>query len=274
MRTPRPFRRALLCSATAHACLLTLLVAVVGRGAGAPAPVPARQRAPDASSTPVTRIVFLPSTGPGGGGGGGGNRQPGPIRHAEGVGRDRITLRIAKPAPLAAPSSTVDAVPPLPALVLDAVPLASGTRDVIGLPEGGVSYGISTGPGSGGGVGTGTGTGIGPGTGPGLGEGLGGGTGGDLYRPGGSVSAPRLLVQVRPNYTTGALQRRVQGSVVLEMVVTTNGMPAQIRVVRSLDTELDERAIEAVTEWRFEPGRLMGRAVNVLVTVVLDFTIH
>lgn len=217
-------------------------------------------------------IVFLPTPGVGGGGGGGGNRQNGPIRRAEGRGTDRITLRVTKR--IEPSTSPIDAVPTLPALVLDATPLASGTTDLPGLPSGGVSTGTSLGPGSGGGVGTGHGTGIGSGTGPGLGEGRGGGTGGGVYHAGGGVSAPQLLREVRPAYTSDALRRRIQGSVVLELVVTPAGIPSQIRVVRSLDPDLDAEAINAVARWLFKPGELHGTPVNVLVSVVLDFTIH
>ena len=135
--------------------------------------------------------------------------------------------------------------------------------------------GTSTGPGSGGGVGTGIGTGIGRGRGPGLGPGSGGGTGGGVYRPGGAVSAPRLIKEVKPRYTNEALQHMVQGTVVLEVIVTGDGCPSHIRVVRSLDRGgLDEEAVSAVAQWRFEPGRLAGVPVDVLVTVMLDFSIR
>lgn len=270
----RPFSSALACSATIHGCVLLIVLWLAARDVLMPTPAEPRAHEPTPTATEVTLVVFLPRPGFGGGGGGGGNRMPGPVRRAEGIGTDRITLRIAKPAPLTASTSVVDRVPALPALVLDAVPLASGTRDVIGLPTGGVPDSLSTGTGSGNGVGTGTGTGIGSGTGPGLGSGNGGGTGGGVYHPGGSVTTPRLLSQVRPTYTADALARRVQGSVVIEMVVTADGVPAQMRVVRSLDVDLDQKAVEAVGFWRFEPGRLSGRPVSVLVTVVLDFTIH
>jgi TonB family protein len=164
---------------------------------------------------------------------------------------------------------------PLPQLVLDAKPLASGYSDQIGLPDGGVAFGTSTGPGSGGGVGEGTGTGIGPGEGPGIGPGSGGGIGGGVYHPGGAVTAPRVLVQVRPTYTNEALARRVQGSVVLELVVRSDGRPANIRVVRSLDPSgLDEQAVIAANQWLFEPGRLAGKPVDVLVTLMIDFWIR
>ena len=160
-------------------------------------------------------------------------------------------------------------------MALDATPLSLGLLDQVGLPVGGVLSGSSTGPGSGGGVGTGIGTGVGSGRGPGLGSGSGGGTGGGVYRAGGAVSAPRLLTEVKPKYTNEALLNRIQGTVVLEAVVTGDGCTSQIRVVRSLDAAgLDQEAVTAVAQWRFIPGRLGTVPVDVLVTIVLDFTIR
>jgi hypothetical protein len=172
------------------------------------------------------QIVFLapdPLRQIGTGGGGGGNRQSGPIRRAQGVGRDSISLRIRKPASTMGSSPEI---PSLPQVVLDALPLASGTFDQIGLPVGGLLEGTSTGPGSGGGVGTGIGTGIGSGRGSGVGPGAGGGTGGGIYRPGGAATAPRVIVEVKPKYTNEATRRRIQGTVVLELVVTREGRPS------------------------------------------------
>jgi TonB family C-terminal domain len=215
----------------------------------------------------------------GGGGGGGGNRQPGPIRRAQGVGSDAFTLRVRKPQPPAVPEASSQSpaqdVSAFPSIVLDAKPLASGAFEQLGLPTGGVLSSTSTGPGSGGGVGTGTGTGIGPGRGSGLGSGSGGGVGGGVYRAGGAVTAPRVITEVKPNYTPAALVQRIQGSVVLEVVVTHDGCASRIRVIRSLDPGgLDQEAMNATAQWRFEPGRLAGVPVDVLVNVMLDFTIR
>jgi periplasmic protein TonB len=224
----------------------------------------------------IPRVVFIatdPVVARPSGGGGGGNRQPGPIRRARGIGSDSITLRTRKPAATA----RGDTIPAdeLPAIALDARPLASGLFDQPGLPSGGVLDGHSTGSGEGGGVGEGVGTGIGSGRGPGIGPGEGGGTGGGVYRPGGAVTPPRLRTQVNPTYTPEALLRRVHGSVTLELVVTREGRPANIRVIRSLDPGgLDEQAIAATSQWQFEPGQLAGTPVDVLVTVVLDFSIR
>lgn len=95
-----------------------------------------------------------------------------------------------------------------------------------------------------------------------------------MYRPGGNVTAPSLLVEIRPSYTADALRRRVQGSVALELVVMADGTPSNIRVVRPLDPALDQEAINAVLRWKFAPGRRAGTVVNVLVTAILDFTIR
>ena len=217
----------------------------------------------------LPRMVFLQRPGPGGGGGGGGNRQPAPPSRASNIGRDRITLPVAR-AKRVAPDP-VD-VPSEQRVVIDAIPLMSGTTYAMGTPEAPPSLGFSQGPGVGGGVGTGVGSGIGSGTGPGFGEGSGGGFGGGVYRPGNGVTAPTLLSQVRPNYTPEAMRRRIQGTVVLEMIVGADGVPYDLRVVRSLDEHgLDDEAIKAAQQWRFNPGHRGETPVDVLVILVIDF---
>lgn len=220
----------------------------------------------------VPRMVFVRAPRPGGGGGGGGNRQPAPPSRAQNVGRDRITLPVARPVraardPADAPASQL--------VVLDAMPLVSGTAYLAGSPTASPSLAFSPGPGVGGSVGEGSGTGIGPGTGSGFGPGSGGGFGGGAYRPGNGVTAPTLRSQVRPNYTAEAMQRKIQGTVVLEMIVGPDGIPSDVRVVRSLDAYgLDVEAMRAAREWRFNPGRLGDTPVDVLVLVVIDFHIR
>jgi periplasmic protein TonB len=71
------------------------------------------------------------------------------------------------------------------------------------------------------------------------------------------------------------MSSRIQGTVALELVVTGEGLPSQIRVIRSLDPlGLDQEAINAAAQWRFEPGRLAGVPVDVLVVILLDFSIR
>jgi protein TonB len=261
-------------SATLHLLAATIVVSVFAHGNR----LMRIERTPhgDPELNAITHLVFIARDTPhvSGGGGGGGNRQTDPVRHAEGAGRDAITLRTTpSPVPVFLSDHHGDQ-PPLPAVLLDARPLASGNNDILGLPEGGVAFGTSTGPGSGGGVGEGTGTGIGSGSGPGLGPGSGGGVGGGVYRPGGPVTPPRVLHQVKPLYTADALVRKIQGQIVLELVVDRDGHPQNIRVVTPLDPGLDDQAMTAARQWRFEPGRLAGTPVDVAVRLVLDFWIQ
>jgi protein TonB len=258
-------------SASLHAVAASVIV-VVARPSTVPV-ITTHRGSAIVTRDDVRHIVFIArDPNPTGGGGGGGNRQAGPIRHAEAIGADKITLRVVKPVSTAGPVANVS-IPPQ--VVLEAKPLASGGVEQVGLPAGGVSFGTSTGPGSGGGVGEGTGTGIGSGRGPGVGPGSGGGIGGGIYRPGGAVTAPRVITEVKPTYTTDALSQKIQGTVVLELVVKRDGHPSEIRILRSLDPGgLDEQAIIAASQWRFEPGRLAGKPVDVLVTVMLDFWIR
>lgn len=282
--TPRlPTRRfgrltQLAASAGLHALAVTAVViaAMSASDVGVPRPEPDANR----ERLVLNRVVFLPpeSPLPAHGGGGGGNRQPGPLRAARAAGSDAVTVRPRTPSPTPAPSTTaalpdVDEAPP-PLSVLDVKPLAAGLFEQTGLPGVPPSPDSSIGSGTGGGIGTGSGTGVGAGRGSGFGDGAGGGTGGGIYRPGGAVTAPRLIDQVSPRYTPEALARSIQGTVLLEAVVTPHGTAAQIRVVRSLDPGLDIEAVAAVEKWRFEPGRLAGRPVSVLVTIMVDFWIR
>jgi TonB family protein len=260
-------------SAALHLAVAMLVVGMLAHARRLTTADDPQHRSPELKA--ISHLVFIAREAPRitRGGGGGGNRQAGPIRHAEGIGHDAITLRTT-PTLRFMDDSRVDAPARPPAVLLDARPLASGNSDVFGLPVGGVSFGTSTGPGSGGGVGDGTGTGIGSGSGPGLGPGSGGGTGGGVYKPGGAVSPPRVIHEVKPTFTADALARKVQGRVLLELVVNRLGRAENVRVVRPLDPELDDQAIAAARQWRFEPGRLAGTPVDVVVTLALDFWIQ
>lgn len=86
-------------------------------------------------------------------------------------------------------------------------------------------------------------------------------------------AAPVLASQVPPSYTADAIRARIQGQVQLEAVVLPDGTVGEVRVTRSLDDRfgLDEKAVEAVRQWRFAPGRVDGQPAAVAVTVSLDF---
>ena len=205
-------------------------------------------------------LVFLAEEGPGGGGGGGGDlalaavvTAPDPadlvFDDPEASEVDEEMLEEAIRAPFA------DTMP-------DAESLAGLLRDASSLLAG---------PGRGGGAGTGQGGGIGEGDGDGIGEGFGGGFGGGAYRIGSGVEPPQLRRQITPEYTDDALARKIEGIVVLEVVILSSGRVGPARVIRSLDAGLDEKAIAAVREWLFVPGSFRGEAVDVLAEIEVEF---
>ena len=133
---------------------------------------------------------------------------------------------------------------------------------------------LSNGTGSGGGIGSGSGGGVGSGEGPGVGPGRGGGIGGGVFRVGGGVSAPRILYQPDPEYSEPARKAKYEGTVVLLLIVGPDGRPRDIHVARTLGLGLDEKAIEAVRQWKFEPARKNGQPVAVQINVEVEFRLY
>jgi TonB family protein len=129
----------------------------------------------------------------------------------------------------------------------------------------------SRGQGRGGGLGSGAGTGVGQGDGPGLGPGSGGGTGGGPYRPGSGIERPRLIREVKADYSEDARKRGITGDVVLEIVVRRDGSVGDIKVLHGLGWGLNERAEQAVNQWRFAPAQRQGTPVDVIVEVAVEF---
>ena len=132
----------------------------------------------------------------------------------------------------------------------------------------------SNGPGAGAGIGTGSRGGIGSGSGYGLGPGSGGGTGGGVFRVGGGVSAPRPIYSPDPEYSEEARKAKYQGVVVLAVVIGPDGRPRDIHLARSVGLGLDEKAIEAVKTWRFEPAKKDNQAVSVAVNIEVSFNLY
>ncbi len=89
--------------------------------------------------------------------------------------------------------------------------------------------------------------------------------------PGRSVTAPRLLSKVEPTYAEQARKARYEGTVVLRVVVSPEGTVEEPSIVMPLGLGLDEKAIEAVKKWRFEPGTKDGKPVAVVANVEVNF---
>jgi protein TonB len=202
-------------------------------------------------------VVYLPDPGPGGGGGG----NPGPLTPA----RPAIPKPSPpQPVPLVQPTSLPE---PLPDPTLIASTATSLTDLIRSNSLGTVSLGIAGG---------GRGTGVGPGKGPGAGPGEGGNSGGGPMRPGNGCSLPDPIRQPHPNYTTGAMAAKIQGDVALEVVVRKDGTVGDVHVVRSLDPYqgLDAEAVRTAKAWTFRPATCAGSAVDMIVSIVLEFRLH
>ena len=223
-------------------------------------------------------IVWLPEEGPGGGGGGGGNESLELPQLVELPGADETPLSVPiqdeppiveediEPETLNAQQMNIPAVS-----MAAANRTRSGVLDALAAADTGAQ-----GSGRGGGAGSGEGAGSGPGTGPGLGPGTGGGVGGGVYRPGAGIVNPRLLREVKPQYTSEALRAKVTGTVELEAVVLPDGTVGEVRITRSLDPVfgLDDEAIKAARQWLFQPGTRFGEPVAILVRLALDFNLR
>jgi protein TonB len=123
------------------------------------------------------------------------------------------------------------------------------------------------------GMGTGSGTGIGSGNGNGLGAGSGGNTGGGAMRIGGGVSAPVPISMPDPEFSEEARKAKVAGNVLVYLWVDQNGNPTHVRVIRGIGMGLDEKAMEAVRQYKFKPARKNGQPVTVEMNVEVNFQI-
>lgn len=229
------------------------------------------------------RMVFLATPGPGGGGGGGGLLEKAPPPQAEREGHHPIATPLphrdppkpVEPAPAPPePKPRLLATEPLPAIVVPTVSAPNDDRNRSGLLEQVTAQDDSRGAGRGGGVGRGTGTGLGEGDGSGIGPGSGGGTGGGPYRPGSGITPPRVVREVKADYTEAARQRALTGEVVLEIVVRRDGSVGDVTLLHGLGSGLDDRAIAAVRQWKFAPAERLGVPVDVVVEVGVEFRLR
>ena len=93
-------------------------------------------------------------------------------------------------------------------------------------------------------------------------------------RVGGQIRPPTLVHRVEPAYPPMAVQAHLQGIVILEAVVDERGAVKEVRVLRSVNPLLDQEAVRAVRQWRYEPVVLNGTPVPFLLSVSLSFSLQ
>jgi periplasmic protein TonB len=180
------------------------------------------------------------------------------------------------------PSSLMQLTPPT-VIVPKEMPKLPVSQSVILAPEikipEGAQYGdpmaamsnwLSNGRGGPSGVGDGCCNGVGPSLGPGAGPGPGG-----IYLAGmHGVTLPVVIYNPEPSFSDEARKSKTQGSVVLMLVVGTDGRTYDVRVQNSLGMGLDEKAIETVSTWRFHPATLNGQPVAARIAVEVNFHLY
>jgi periplasmic protein TonB len=243
------------------------IVVLIGRRIVSAAPTPkATVTIVDPTDLPILKEAKTQV----GGGGGGGDRDV--LQATRGKLPKFSMQQITPPAVVVrneAPKLAVD-----PSIVIPPqVQLASNNMPNLGDP---MAHAIlpSNGTGSGSGIGEGEGGGVGKGKGPGFGPGEGGGTGGGVFRMGMGAKPPVAIYSPEPEFSDEARKAKYQGVCTLNVVVDAKGNPTNIRVSSSLGMGLDEKAIETVKTWKFEPAMKDGHPVPFEIAVEVDFHLY
>jgi TonB family protein len=85
------------------------------------------------------------------------------------------------------------------------------------------------------------------------------------------VIAPKVLYKVDPNYTQEARDAKIEGTVVVDVEVHPDGKAHNLKVERTLDPGLDQKALDAISAWRFQPATKNGKPIAVEATIEINF---
>jgi periplasmic protein TonB len=217
---------------------------------------------------------FVPLTAPveqamGGGGGGGIH---GPVEASKGRLPAIVKRQVVPPQLLKVDHPKLAA--PAAIVMPQQIKLPDANMPNVGVPNSPQVALASQGGGSSSGFGQGSGGGIGTGVGNGLGSGEGSGYGGGIMHVGGGVSPPVLFYSVEPEFTDAARRAKYQGICMVSLIVDTQGNPRNIKVIQPLGMGLDQKAMEAVRQYKFRPAYYHGHPVPVLIHIEVNFRIY
>jgi TonB family protein len=254
----RPDPKSNLYSVVIHAAVIAVLFLLASHKA---IPVAVRNAVPlfDPALAPLLLHAHA------GGGGGGGTSMPMPA--SKGVLPPKSQRQFVPPSAVPVEAAKLTLQPTIVAPPDAVLPQLGPYGDPLG------KLGIaSNGPGTGGGIGDGTRGGVGEYVGPGKGPGpCCGGTSGSYTAGIDGVTAPKVLLQVEPQYSDEARKAKISGIVILDLVVDREGHARSIHVLHGAGLGLDEKAMEAVQQWRFKPGTKAGVPVAVHARVEVNF---
>jgi periplasmic protein TonB len=192
-------------------------------------------------------------------GGGGGQRGPTPVTKGTPPKFADVQLVPPKAPPMVDPKIHIEPT----------IEVQKDVKMASSIPQ----IGVANSPIIGMSMGNGSGTGLGSGNGSGLGPGSGGNTGGGPRRIGGGVSAPQVIFQVEPEFSEEARKAKVAGNVLVNLWVDTNGNPSHVHVIRGVGMGLDEKAVDAVKQYKFKPAMENGKPVLVELNIEVNFQI-
>jgi protein TonB len=194
-------------------------------------------------------------------GGGGGQRGPTPVTKGQLPKFADTQITPPKAPPLEEPKIKM----PDPTIeVQKDLKMANNNMPNLGMPNSPL-IGTSMGNGSGSGLGSGNGSGLGPGS--------GGNYGGGLRKIGGGVSSPVVIYQVDPEFSEEARKAKFMGVVLVNLIVDVHGLPQNVHILRGVGMGLDDKAVEAVKQYRFKPAMEGGKPVAVELNVEVNFQI-
>jgi TonB family protein len=207
-----------------------------------------------------------------GGGGGGGDRSI--VEANKGKLPERAKLDVTPPQPQTLEKPLLPDPPKIDVQKNIQLP-DNPNMPMIGMKESSNVTLASPGSGNSGGMGSGGGGGLGSGGGNGYGPGSGGNAGGGVYQVGGGISAPVVVHSVEAEFSDEARRAKYQGVCMVSLIVDAQGNPQDIHVARALGMGLDEKAIEAIRQYKFKPAMKDGKmAVPVMITIEVDFRLY
>jgi protein TonB len=193
-------------------------------------------------------------------GGGGGQKGPTPVTQGHLPKLVQVQIVPPKAPPVEAAKLAVE-----PSVVVQKdLKMADNKMPDLGMPNS-TLHGASMGSGTGSGLGSGSGNGIGPGS--------GGNTGGGPMHIGGSIRPPTVLFSVDPEFSEEARKAKFSGNVQVYLWVDEQGNPSHVKVIRGVGMGLDEKAVEAVRQYKFKPAMQNGKPVKVDLYIDVNFQI-
>jgi protein TonB len=248
-------RSSIAASITFYALLLLLIAFLIAKHVQLAAPVRQAMVLTDVVPPPPPIMPKKEAIG-----GGGGQHDLAPVTQGHLPKLAQQQLLPPKAPPTIAPKLAVE-----PSVVVQPdLKMATNNMPNIGAPTSNLK-GFSMGNGNGSGIGSGNGNGIGPGS--------GGNTGGGFMHVGGGVRPPTVLFQADPEFSEEARKAKFSGNVEVYLIVDEKGNPTRIRIARGVGMGLDEKAIEAVRQYKFKPATKDGKPVAVDLYIDVNFQI-